>query len=552
MKKRSKLLFLSLTVPLSILTLALSITACRGEKLPAPSNLRLDGASITWTAVPSASDYYVQVNDNTAVNVGRNTVFNIASLDSGTYTLRVKAVSEGYMDSDWAQLTVYAITYVLNGGATHLGNPTHYTAECELITVLSPTRNGFAFAGWTEGGTIPTGSTGSRTFTANWTLINYTITYELNGGTNHLNNPEGYSIESPLITLQDPTKDGYVFVRWAEGSTIPAGSVGNRTFTAVWTIRGTEGLLYTYLPDSSSYRVSRGTVNISDVVIQEYYNGLPVTHIGGFNGFTGLTNIKLPNTLTTIENNAFNGCVGLTNIVMPNSVTTIGVFAFRGCKSLENIEFSNSLTTIGADAFRDCIGLTKVELPNSLTTIGSGAFRDCTGLTNVILPNSLISLGTGVFSGCKSLINIELPNSLTTIGASAFSGTLSLTNIELPNSLITIGANAFNETGLTSIIIPNSVTSLGNYAFSYSENLTSVVIGNSVTTIPFSAFLWCTSLTKVVIPTSVRRIEDRAFLHCTALTDIYFRGTQAQWNGITIGGVHAIREDITIHLNWAG
>jgi uncharacterized repeat protein (TIGR02543 family) len=132
-------------------------------------------------------------------------------------------------------LTPFNIIYVLNGGANHLGNPDSYTIESPDITLQNPTREGYTFANWAEDSSIVSGSTGDKTFTAEWDIIHYDITYHLNGGTNHPDNPVIYTIEDN-ITLQNPTRENYTFVNWAEGNNIETGSKGDRTFTAQWNI----------------------------------------------------------------------------------------------------------------------------------------------------------------------------------------------------------------------------------------------------------------------------------------------------------------------------
>ncbi len=91
--------------------------------------------------------------------------------------------------------------------------------------------------------TIPAGSIGDRAYTAHWTPIAYALTYDLDGGTS--NNPTSYTAESAAITLTNPTKPGYDFARWSGTGitgglvmtvTIPAGSTGDRTYTAHWTL----------------------------------------------------------------------------------------------------------------------------------------------------------------------------------------------------------------------------------------------------------------------------------------------------------------------------
>ena len=112
-------------------------------------------------------------------------------------------------------------------------------------------------------------------------------------------------------------------------------------------------------------------------------------------------------------------------------------------------------------------------------------------------------------------------------------------NIEtvvINNGVTTIGNYAFAYcNSLTSVTIGDSVTSIGDYAFEHCYSLTSVTIPDSVTSIGFSAFEYCVSLTSVTIGDSVTTIGDDAFFACHSLTDVYYNGTQEQWNKISIG-----------------
>ena len=123
--------------------------------------------------------------------------------------------------------------------------------ESSTITLNPPTRTGYTFIGWSgtdlSGSdnltvTIPTGSIGNRSYTAHWSLNTYSITYDLDGGT-AFGNPDSYTVESAAITLKEPTKAGYVFTGWSGTDlvgednltvTIPAGSIGDRRYTAHW------------------------------------------------------------------------------------------------------------------------------------------------------------------------------------------------------------------------------------------------------------------------------------------------------------------------------
>ena len=139
-------------------------------------------------------------------------------------------------------VVTYTILYVnaLNGASGIVNvNPTTYTIEDEDIVLVAPTRIGYDLTGWTgEGVTIAAGSFGDQVFEAIWTLHAYTITYTdaengVNGVTNA--NPTTYTINDSTIVLSVPSRTDYDFVRWTgDGTTIYAGSTGDRTFVAHW------------------------------------------------------------------------------------------------------------------------------------------------------------------------------------------------------------------------------------------------------------------------------------------------------------------------------
>ena len=277
-----------------------------------------------------------------------------------------------------------------------------------------------------------------------------------------------------------------------------------------------------------------------------------VTSIGNeaFCGCSSLTFITIPNSVTSIGRAAFYECTSLTSVIIPNSVTSIPDHSFNKCSSLTSITIPNSVTTIGEYAFYGCSDLTSVTIGNSVTSIVSNAFHGCSSLTSVtlnsnaivsalgsssslmksifgnqvkeyVIGDSVTSIGDYAFQSCSGLTSITIPNSVTTIGKSAFRDCSSLTSITIPNSVTSIGRNAFYGcSSLTSVTIPNSVTSISERSFSFCSSLTSITIPNSVTSIGKSAFYECTSLTSVAIPNSVTSIGDYAFSGCSGLTSV--------------------------------
>lgn len=109
-----------------------------------------------------------------------------------------------------------------------------------------------------------------------------------------------------------------------------------------------------------------------------------VTSIGDYAfSNSNIISITIPNTVTSIGEDAFSWCRSLTSITIPDSVTNIGLSAFWGCTKLTAVSIPDSVTSIGEDAFNYCVSLTNVTIGNSVTEIGDYAFSSCTGLTSI-------------------------------------------------------------------------------------------------------------------------------------------------------------------------
>ena len=304
-----------------------------------------------------------------------------------------------------------------------------------------------------------------------------------------------------------------------------------------------DGYTVTSIGDDAFYNCdSLTSITISD----------SVTSIGDWAfAFCGsLTSITIPNSVTSIGDAAFTSCISLTSITIPNSVTSIGGSAFHSCNSLTSITIPDSVTSIGDYAFAYCDALTSVNIGNSVTSIGERVFAYCNSLTSITIPNSVTSIGDYAFYVCGSLTNVTIPDSVMSIGGSAFEGCESLTSIMIPDSVMSIGNNAFSWcTSLTSITIPDSVMSIGHWVFSYCRSLISITIPNSVTSMGHGGFYSCDSLKSVTIGSGVTSIGDRAFAYCGSLTDVYYSGSQTEWENIDIGVYNDPLLNATIHYN---
>ena len=207
-----------------------------------------------------------------------------------------------------------------------------------------------------------------------------------------------------------------------------------------------------------------------------------VTSIGiyAFYRCSGLTSVTIGSGVTSIGKNAFYDCSGLkkvivkdiaawcgikfddsysnplyyakhiysdedteiTNLIIPNSVTSIGDYAFEYCSGLTSITIPNSVTSIGEEAFSGCSKLTSVTIPNSVTSIGEEAFEFCSGLTSVTIPNSVTSIEYAAFYGCSGLTSVTIGSGVTSIGNHAFEG------VDI-STVISLIENPFEITGKT-------------------------------------------------------------------------------------------------------
>ena len=219
-------------------------------------------------------------------------------------------------------------------------------------------------------------------------------------------------------------------------------TIGNNAFS------GCSNLTNIIIPDSVITIGSNafyGCSSLTNVIIPD-----GVTSIGryAFYNCSSLTSVTIPDSVTSIGDSAFNNCDSLTSVhitdltawmnikfennrsnplcngadlylngslvtdlVIPNSMTSIGSYTFDGCSSLESVVIPDSVTSIGDGAFANCSSLTSVTLPDSVTSIGDSAFRGCSSLTSIVIPDSVTSIGGSAFDGCNSLTTVNYKGS---------------------------------------------------------------------------------------------------------------------------------------------
>ena len=253
--------------------------------------------------------------------------------------------------------------------------------------------------------------------------------------------------------------------------------------------------------------------------------------------------------IDSIGDYAFAGCDKLTSINIPNRVR-IAYHMLDGCSSLETIVIPDDVTWIESGAFNNCTSLKTVVLPAVMSSgyIAQGAFSGCTSLESVTIPTGIQVIESNVFSGCTSLKNVVIPSDIQEVRKNAFLNCSSLKELDFQNGLTTIKDSAFSGCeSMTKITLPESVTSIGQDAFYNCKSLESITLPKKIAEISRGMFSDCVNLKSVTIPQSVTSIGHYTFYGCENLNEVYFAGTQEQWNAITCGNANDALKSATIH-----
>ena len=214
----------------------------------------------------------------------------------------------------------------------------------------------------------------------------------------------------------------------------------------------------------------------------------------------------------------FGACKNLTDVFIPNTITSIGEYAFANCDALVNINIPQSVNYIGKSAFSNCDSLKSIVIPNGVTVINDWTFGHCKSLQNVTLPNGITEIKSNGFSYCGKLTSIDIPDTVTTIGNNAFYRCDSLTSVTIPRNVKSIGEWAFaTSINLNSVNIYGKAD-ISDWAFACCENMKTVNIINGANSLGNMAFGRCKNLTSVNILTDINDIKYDTFSENPKLT----------------------------------
>lgn len=348
------------------------------------------------------------------------------------------------------------------------------------------------------------------------------------------------------------------------------------------------------------------SVNIPD--------GVESIGIGAFENCEALTSVNISGSVKSIGEKAFSGCYisaeyaedgiekGLEKVTIQDGVESIDTFAFSGCKKLTDVTLPDSVTSIGDNAFQNTglydlynhtgwevcyIGSHLIAANQSISgtctvkrgtkTIAGRAFDSCSDLESIIIPDSVVSIGNHAFFSCSSLKSITIPKNVTSIGDEVFYNCFDLASINvdsdnlaycseggvlynkekteiirypkeksgalfaIPDGVTSISVGAFADcANLISVTIPDSVVSIGDSAFSECSSLINVRIPDGVTEIGERTFYYCSKLTSITIPNSVMIIGKEAFEGCRKSIKVNYIGSQDDWDEVIGDGKYVL------------
>ena len=565
-----------------------TVTQDYGTDLSAPAVTQIGYTLMGWSpsvpsTMPAESRTYTaqwQINQYTVTfDANGGTGGTSGKQDYGSAIVAPTVTRTGYTFTGWSpsvaatvpasnvtytaqwQVNQYTATFDANGGTGGIVKTQDYGTSLSAPTV---TRTGYTLTGWSP--SVPsTMPAESRTYTAQWQINQYMVTFDANGGIGGWSRTLDYgsAIVAPVVTL-----DEWHNYTWspAVAATVPANNV---TYTAQWKRYGASisadamygKTLRDLFPDDYA--------TMTTVVLEDGITELPA---GFFDGCAEVVDVTWPSTLLEfgiddlppkilaslafdadgfkIYNNwvldfrprnaaavaipegivgigrgAFAEMYDLESVTMPESLKCIASGAFQGCTWIQEFQFMSGLRYVGPLAFNDCSSLLRATFADGVESIGAEAFLDCWKMQSVRLPSSVTNVGVNAFSGCGNIRGVTVPTQVKTMqeffpDAYALIETAEVAEGEkavMDGMFAGCAALRGGATQTDMSMIPSTVTNIGARAFQNCTSLTAFVLPDSVTAMGESAFSGCESLWNVTLSRNLAALPDYAFYGCSML-----------------------------------
>lgn len=316
-----------------------------------------------------------------------------------------------------------------------------------------------------------------------------------------------------------------------EGDNIPEGECGKNltwelTDAGVLTISGT-GKMYDFAENGAPWDADKE--KIKEIVIKD-----GITKIGA-NSFPDYPNVSI--------------------VRIPPSVTAMGQKAF-------GYETGNIKSVYITDLAKWC----EIEFPhgNANPLASSKLYLNNQLVENLTIPDETSAIGSYSFQGCVSIKEATIHKNITTPYRLWLYGCNNLENINVSEEnpvYCSVDGNLFSKDKTViyqylrgkndaQYILPATVKRINQQAFDGCRKLRSVVLSDGLTHIDQYAFWNCSGLTSIKIPNTVTTIDVGAFGGRVSLTDVYYYGTEAEWNQITIAEMNDPLLNAKIHFNY--
>jgi len=317
-----------------------------------------------------------------------------------------------------------------------------------------------------------------------------------------------------------------------------------------------DGRTWSYYRSGTGILLSGVKPTAGKLVFPSSLDGYAITKIGNslFANNNDITEIVIPDGITSIDASAFSACTALKTVSLPATFRTIESGAFQNCTSLEKVMLSDGITSIGERCFYGCSSLTAINLPTTLEMIGSNALTDTPVASSsggdVVVDGCLIrwwgkcvagqatvSKGVRLIAADAFTLNVSsrdamrslvFPNTAVRIGKGVLSGCYNLKNITYPASVKVrdmFGNYYDSDSHITNVVVTSGTRSIIADAFYNNENLQSVAIPRSVEEIGTFAFFGCTALKTVFVApgdaSRVRQMFEKSFSWSTPVSVDY-------------------------------
>ncbi len=377
----------------------------------------------------------------------------------------------------------------------------------------------------------------------------YIIKYDANSGSGAPETQSKNKGESIILSTSEPIREGYSFLGWA--TTFDAKEP--EYFSGAWFDIDSDTVLYAVWKDINDTTIASGVCGDLTWALDEEgilvisgsgnmgnYSYYPTTAPWYSNRFS-IKSIIIDNGVKSIGDYAFYGCGNLTSVTIPDNVVKIGDYAFC-CSSLSDIYITDNTYKIAHTAFDGTKWYD--SQPDGVVYLGKYVYSykgEMPVDTSIVL-NNAIGIADYAFSDCENLSELTIGENVKYIGSYAFKNCVNLKTVKYNaiNCYYSDGGYSVEETeqfsgcdGLEDIVIGNKVIFIPTNMFSNCTNIKKVYIGDSVEVIG-GAFTNCTQIKEFNIPKSVKYIWQYAFPVTSELENIYYEGTEEDWNNILI------------------